>query len=219
MLRKKELIAVIEEGENSRVEFKQRFSTPEKIAKEIIAFANTRGGYMIFGVEDDGTICGVESEKGEIELINQVCTSLIEPPLQCESFSYNIRGNEVVVTEVPESRNKPHRIQDYLESLDIRTAQVYIRVDDKSVQAGKEMIRVLKHQNSAEGLRNYFIGDLEKKVFEYLEKNERIDVKIFCNISNISERRASRTLVKMVRAGLLFIHIKDNGEEYFTIGM
>jgi hypothetical protein len=36
------------------------------------------------------------------------------------------------------------------------------------------------------------------------------------NLVNVSERRASRTLVKMVRANLLLIHTKDNGDEFFT---
>jgi len=42
-------------------------------------------------------------------------------------------------------------------------------------------------------------------------------VKDLANAANISERRASRTLVTMVRAGSLSIHTKDNGEEFFTV--
>ena len=59
----KRLIKLIENGENLNVEFKQRFSEFEKIAKEIIAFANTEGGTIIFGVNDDTKVYGVESEK------------------------------------------------------------------------------------------------------------------------------------------------------------
>jgi predicted transcriptional regulator len=65
-------------------------------------------------------------------------------------------------------------------------------------------------------LKNYSIGPNEKNVFEYLNKNEKISVKELSSLINISERRASRTLVKLVRANLLMIHTKDNGEEYFT---
>ena len=38
-----ELFKLIEEGEGGKIEFKRKFSTPEKIAKEMIAFANTKG--------------------------------------------------------------------------------------------------------------------------------------------------------------------------------
>ena len=59
----------IGEGENTYLEFKRKVSSPEKIARTISAFANTKGGYILFGVDDDGTIIGVRSEKEEIELI------------------------------------------------------------------------------------------------------------------------------------------------------
>ena len=48
-----ELNKLIEDGENSQTEFKRKFSTPEKIAKEMVAFANTKGGYILFGIDDD----------------------------------------------------------------------------------------------------------------------------------------------------------------------
>jgi len=93
---------------------------------------------------------------------------------------------------------------------------VLIRVNDKSIQASKEMVRIMKAEADNLALKKYTIGNNEKKVFEYLAINETISVKELSNLVNISERRASRTLVKLVRAKLLAIHTKDNGEEYFT---
>src|SRR3972149_1154519 len=176
-MKPRELLELIEEGESLTCEFKRKFSTTEKIVREMIAFANTKGGYLIIGVDD---------------------------------------GKEVVVVEVFESQNKPHRIQDYLNELDVNKSVVTIRVNDKSVQASKEMIRILKSQSSELILKKYSIGSNEKAVFEFLDKYERITVKELSNYVNISERRASRTLVKLVRANLLFLHTKDNGEEFFT---
>ena len=45
-----ELYKIIEDGENSQVEFKRKFTEAQKIAKEMIAFANTKGGMILFGV-------------------------------------------------------------------------------------------------------------------------------------------------------------------------
>ena len=91
-----------------------------------------------------------------------------------------------------------------------------IRVNDKSMKASKEMVRIMRANAGNLALQKYTIGTTEKNVFEYLAKKERISVKELSNLVNISERRASRTLVKMVRANLLVIHTKDNGEEFFT---
>ncbi len=215
-MKPRELLELIEEGESLTCEFKRKFSTTEKIVREMIAFANTKGGYLIIGVDDDKEIFGVESEKAEAELIYDAAKNFCEPPLDVSIDYVEVKGKEVVVVEVFESQNKPHRIQDYLNELDVNKSVVTIRVNDKSVQASKEMIRLLKSQSSELSLKKYSIGPNEKAVFEFLNKYERITVKEFSNYVNISERRASRTLVKLVRANLLFLHTKDNGEEFFT---
>lgn len=211
-----DLLDLIETGENLTCEFKRKFSTAEKIAREMIAFANTKGGYLIIGVDDDKKIVGVESEKSESELILDAAQNYCEPPLKVNIDYVELKGKELVVVEIFESDFKPHRLQDYLNELDVNNAVVTLRVNDRSIHASKEMIRIMKSQSTNLSLRKYAIGANEKAVFEYIEKNEKISVKELSNYSNISERRASRTLVKLVRANLLFVHTKDNGEEYLT---
>jgi predicted HTH transcriptional regulator len=215
----RDLKELIEEGENIQCEFKRKFSTQEKIAREMIAFANTKGGYVLFGVDDDKKIFGVESEKETAELVKDTASNYCEPPLAYSIEFKEFDGKEIVIVSVPESDNKPHRLQDYLNELDINKAVVTIRVNDKSVQASKEMVRILRAQTNKSALKNYVIGVNEKTVFEYLGKKERISVEELSSLVNISERRASRTLVKMVRANLLMIHTKDNGKEFFTAAM
>jgi len=210
------LIELIEEGENLQCEFKRHFTTPEKIAREMIAFANIKGGYIIFGVDDDRQVIGVDSEKSESEMIKDAAENYCEPPLKYSIDFIEVHGKEVVIASIPESDNKPHRLQDYQNELDINNSVVIVRVNDKSVQASKEMVRILRANSANLSLKKYRIGDVEKRVFEYLSLYERISVKELSNLVNISERRASRTLVKMVRANLLLIHTKDNGEEFFT---
>lgn len=215
-MRYKELLDLIEEGENIQVEFKRKFSTHDKIAREILAFANTKGGYVLFGIDDDKKIIGVESEKETSELLKVTATDYCEPSVEFTLEYKEVNSREIVIVTIPESKKKPHRIQDYKSELDINTAIVPIRVNDKSVQASKEMIRILRSQSNKAALKKYILGPIEKTVFEYLAKTEKVSVKELSNLVNISERRASRTLVKMVRANLLLIHTKDNGDEYFT---
>jgi predicted HTH transcriptional regulator len=215
-MKRSELKELIEGGENIHCEFKRKFSTTEKISREMIAFANTVGGFILFGIDDNKDIVGVESEKSEAELIKDAALNFCEPPLDYNIEYIDMYGKEVVVVEIPESDMKPHRIQDYLPELDINKAVVTIRVNDKSIQASKEMVRILRAQTNDLQLKKYSIGPTEKMVFDYLTKNETITVKALSDIINISERRASRTLVKLVRAKLLMIHIKDNGDEFFT---
>jgi len=218
-MNRRHLLELIEEGENIQCEFKRHFTTPEKIAREMIAFANTKGGYVIFGVDDDRDVVGVDSEKSESEMIKDAAENYCEPPLVYSIDFIELYGKEVVVVSIPESDNKPHRLQDYENEFDINKAVVLVRVNDKSVTASKEMVRILRANSANLALKKYQIGQTEKMVFEYLGKYERISVKELSNLVNISERRASRTLVKMVRANLLLIHTKDNGDEFFTAAL
>lgn len=216
-MKRKQLIELIAGGETLHCEFKLKFSTAEKIAKECMAFANTSGGVLIFGVDDEGTVVGVASEKTESELLREAAEFYCQPKIDYSLSFIQVDGKELVVVKIPESKNKPHRLQDYQEDLDIRTAKVYVRVNDKSIQASKELIKLLKHESAGSGLKHYQIGSLEKQIFTLLEKEEYVTVRRVAETFNISNRRASRTMINLSRAGLLLYHTHAHGDDTFSI--
>jgi len=213
----KEALGLISDGESSRVEFKKKVNDPVKIAKEITALANTKGGYLFIGVEDSGKIFGIHSEKTEIQSVEKACTFYIIPKVDVEIDVLNISGRDILVVTVAESNIKPHYliIDDLLQK---RTEKkVFIRMGEKSVPASMEMSRLLKEQNSSdrEGVR-IVIGENEKRLFRYLEKYEKITVSDYAKLVNISRRRSERSLIHLVRAGVLVIH-NDTSRDYFTL--
>ncbi len=207
---------MIEEGEGFEIEFKRRISSPEKIARTLISFANTRGGTILFGVDDDGSIVGVESEKSEIELIEIAGRDFCDPPIQPIITIVPFDGRDVIVCQIPQSKSKPHYFLGEHDRLNGENTRVYIRVNDNTMMASKEVVKILEDENpSAEPLR-LSIGENERRLFQYLEKNERISVREFGRLVNISDRRASRTLVRLVRAGVVRIHTHEK-EEFYTL--
>ena len=78
---KTELLEVIANGENSGVEFKRDDIRPETFAKEIVAMANLRGGMVLLGVEDDGTISGIQREDLETWVMDTVFGRYVHPML------------------------------------------------------------------------------------------------------------------------------------------
>lgn len=215
-MRLTEVLNLIEMGEDYHCEFKRKFSTHKKIAKEMIAFANSGGGYILFGIDDDKKIIGIESEKSEADLIQDSANNYCEPPIDYNIEYKELKGKEIIIMEIPESYKKPHRIQDYKNAININDAVVSVRVNDKSVLVSKEMIKIMINESNGATLKNYSIGPNEKTVFEFLDENETITVPQLKKLVNISERRASRTLIKMVRAKLLLLHKRENSEEYFS---
>ncbi len=208
-----DLKLLIEEGEGFELEFKRKVSTPVKVAKTLMSFANAKGGIILFGVDDDRTIVGVGSEKEEMEMIRIAASIYCDPPIEPVIDTVPYKGKDVVVVIVEESDQKPH----YLNVDDEKNGgtRVYIRVNDKTVEASKEVVHILQAENPDTPPLRIVIGDSERRLFEYLDENERITVKQFSKLVNISNRRASRSLIQLVRAGVIRIHTHEK-EDFYT---
>ena len=210
-----ELNELIEGGENQNVEFKRKFTEPEKIAKEMLAFANTHGGRILFGIDDDKSVVGVESEKGEIEYIDLAARFYCEPEISYTVDIMHIYRKDVIIVNIPESFHKPHRLIENGKSDDDET-KVYIRVKDRSVQASKETIKVLKKLRQDAPPQIINLGDKEKALIEYLQTHDRVTLKEFREFLNLSNRRASRILVNLVRADIIRLHNHEK-EDFYTL--
>ncbi|MEE9288191.1 MAG: RNA-binding domain-containing protein [Bacteroidota bacterium] len=207
---------LIEEGEGFQVEFKRRISSPEKIAKAMISFANTKGGNILFGVGDDGAIIGVESEKTESELIHVAGVNHCDPPIRPAIHIIPFNGKDVIVAVIGESGEKPHMFLGDSAEEEGQSARVYIRIKDKTVTASKEVVRILRDERIDGPPLEISIGRNERALLDYLDKHDRITVRQLGRLVNISERRASRILVKLVRAGVVRIHTLEK-EDFYTL--
>ncbi len=214
----KDVNRLIEEGEGFEVEFKRKVTTPEKVARTISSFANTKGGYILFGVDDNGSIVGIDSEKSEMELIEQAgamyCVPEVHPLLDIVPFD----GKDVIVAYIPESDDKPHYFTGNVngDAQNGEETRVYIRVNDNTVMASKEVVRILRSERPDSKPMKIEIGENEKRLFKHLEGHKRITTQEFCKLVNISERRASRILVSLVRAGVVRIHTLEK-RDFFTL--
>lgn len=105
-----ELLDSISLGETSTVQFKRTLDSTDKLAAELCAFANSEGGMVLFGVENDGSISGLEpSEVRELNSrIASVASEKIREPLFPSSEVVKIEGKNVLLVSVPESESKPH---------------------------------------------------------------------------------------------------------------
>ena len=200
---------IILEGEGATLDFKNRITSQEKIAKTLVAFANNRGGRLLVGVADDGTVKGVKSEEEEKYMLIQAANLFCRPAIELSFEEVYIDDKIILVAEVPESRTKPHYALG-----DDKKWWVYIRIQDKSVLASKIVVDVLKRESKDEGAFIEY-SSKEKGLLEYLENNDRITAKEYSKLLNLSRRRAQRILVNMVLAGVVRVHTTEK-EEFYT---
>ena len=200
---------MIWEGESVNLDFKRTITSCEKIAKTMVSFANNKGGRLFIGVADDGTIKGVKSEDEEKYMIERAATFYAKPMLEPIFEEIYFDEKLVLVVDIPKSDQKPHYALG-----DDKKWWVYIRVKDKSVLASKIVVDVLRKEYQEEGVLINF-SSKEKALLEYLEENERITLKEYSAMLNLSRRRASRIMVDLILTGVIRIHTTEK-EEFYT---
>jgi DNA-binding transcriptional ArsR family regulator len=206
-----DLKRLVQLGEGYHLEFKRRVSSAMRIAREVLAFANTWGGTILIGVDDDGTVLGVKDTEEELFVLRNAFQAYCDPAI---SFSVRTvpvsRKRDVIAAEISQSDQKPHR----LVSHDAEAhGTVFVRVRDQSIVASPEMIRLLEHENSPEGVRFEF-GDKELLLLRYLETYSGISVDEYARIAGLSRSAASDTLVVLARAGLLELVPAERGDTF-----
>src|SRR5688572_16889908 len=91
-----ELKRLVSLGEGEKLEFKRKASHPEKIIREMIAFANTKGGILLLGVNDDKTIPGLKYPEDE-SLAIQEALKKCNPRLPVKEHFIPIGNSRTVI--------------------------------------------------------------------------------------------------------------------------
>ena len=140
---------LIEQGENSAVEFKSSEVRPESLAREIVAFANSSGGTILIGVEDCGKITGVDQHQTETWVANIVRNNVI-PAIAPQITEWELSQKKVLAIEVSRGLDKPYQTLD---------GKFWIRVGSTNRMATKEELSRLFQQA---GLVHFDITPLEQ---------------------------------------------------------
>lgn len=203
---------LIRRGEGERLEFKKKTTHPTRISRTLVSLANTHGGQVLVGVDDDGRIVGVRDAEEEIYLLRQAAEQYADPPLELKIKEIEQEGRTILIVTVPESLHKPHRAQ--VADGDWRG---YVRVRDESVQTSQLTERVLERTEPAfPRLEKVPLNKEELAVLNYLRQHSRITLPQYMKLLNIGQRRAYRTLIKLTLHGYIKHHDKEK-EVYYTL--
>ncbi len=209
----KALRELVRQGENKYVEFKLKTNHPEKIVREMVAFANTDGGKVIIGIADDKSIKGLKFPDEDEYILKKAIDKYIYPPIDYDLERIRVEGEkEVLIFSIDKSPIKPHFVD--LDGIP-ENRKVYVRVEDRSVQASKEVREILKGERKSLNIRFHY-GEKEQILMKYLSQNDKITVDIFANIAQLPRRIASKTLVMLTLANVLKI-IPHENQDYFEM--
>jgi ATP-dependent DNA helicase RecG len=131
-----EVLSEIASGEGQHREFKRLIDNPESVAGEIVAFANSEGGAIYVGVDDDGRIIGLSDADTTFQSLTNICRDRCIPPISPVIEQHTVSDQDIIVLTVrPElNRSKPYRTAG---------GRFYIRTGkDKKDATGRELIRI-----------------------------------------------------------------------------
>ncbi len=209
-----ELTTLVSTGEGQTIEFKHRTPEGDKLAREAVAFANAIGGWILIGVDDDGTIRGVKDSIEEEYAVRAALDAHCKPALdwKCERIRIS-RKRDVLAVRVKRSRSKPHAV---VSDLSTETGQVYVRVEDRALEASKESIALMKTEHDLTDV-TFEMGDREERLFRYLEEYGSITVSGLSQLLGESEEIARTILVTLTRAGLLKFSNSIGDDRFYRI--
>ncbi len=210
-----ELDRLVALGEGLYLEFKRRVPQDERIAREVIALANTQGGRILLGVGDDGQIVGVDDATEEEFVLRRALAGRCRPPVEYTTERIPVAPRrDVILVHVPESSRKPHVL---VSNNGEGEEAAYVRTGEMSVEAGPESVRLMREEHGTRGATFEF-GEKEMLLMRYLEDYARVTVDQFARMAGVSAERASDTLVNLTQAGILHVQ-PDRGEDYFTLAL
>lgn len=133
--------------ESERIEYKQQIV--DDIYKEVIAFANTEGGVIYIGIDDQGNLTGIDNVDETYTRLTNGIRDAIHPDVTM-FVRYVLQENRVIRIEVGEGSYKPY----YLKSKGMKPSGVYVRQGTSSVQASPDQIRQMIKESDGDNFED-----------------------------------------------------------------
>lgn len=198
---------LIREGEHQQQDFKFRIDDSKKIARTLVAFANTDGGRLLIGVKDNGKIAGVDPTE-EIHMIEAAVEMFSQPKLEFQSRVWQEDMKLVLEISIEKAVNKPVMALD-----EEGKWKAYVRRKDHTLLANKILLNVWKyerfHQKKPEK-----IGEEETQLLSIISHNPGITLSKIYRSSNLQKSHIDRLMVLFLCWNLIAMQMNENGTFY-----
>lgn len=193
---------LIAEGEHQQQDFKFEITSSRKIAKTLVAFANTDGGRLLIGVKDNGRIKGIQSDE-EFYMIESASNMYCKPEVPFITSTHKIDGKMVLEVIVEPSKERPHYALD-----DNNRWMAYHRVKDQNFLADYILLQVWKRKRRDRGTFIQYTEN-EELVLQTLRGLEFAGLDQLKGLTGLSRRTLQVILVNLVALEAIEMHHKD----------
>jgi predicted HTH transcriptional regulator len=198
---------LIAQGEHQQLDFKFEISDAKKIARSLVAFANTDGGRLLIGVKDNGVIVGVRSDE-EVYMIGTASHLYCKPTVAYTIQNHTVDGKTVVEVMVEPSKLKPH----YAPGKEDKDT-AYIRVNDENQVANKVIIKVWERQTQSKGVYLKYT-ESEQLLLAYIEQYGKVSFSKACRVAKSSKNKTENMLANFIALSILEPLFEEHGVSY-----
>jgi predicted HTH transcriptional regulator len=203
---------LIAQGEHQKLDFKFEISDSKKIARSLVAFANTEGGKLLVGVKDNGAIAGVRSDE-EFHMVEAAAQLYCRPEVKFTIREWNIGGKMVLEIAVPRSKGTVHKAPDKNNEY-----KVFVRIGDKNLLANHILLQVWKRRKSTKPVRVAFTP-VESTLLKHLEIYGPITQSAFIKLCNIPRLKADKILIDFILLGIIRMNLEEKGTTFELIDL
>ncbi len=184
-----EIMQLLEQGEGQQVEFDQTVPSPEDIAREYVAFANSDGGHLILGIDDKNKhLMGIEIEDNTVEKLMRIgkekCVPAVTPHIELMERS----EKRIIDITVAEGDEKPYRTDEIC----------YIRDGNISRPAREREEEEIKSPWSGEELNKR-----QKRALQFISEHGSITNREYREAFNVSHKTAHIEMTLLVEKKLV----------------
>ena len=206
-----DLKKTIAQGEGIHIEFKHKISDPVKVITEMIAFANTEGGHLIVGVDDNKSLVGLKFPEEDKYELNKIIQRQCKPSLPHNVKMISVSEKKsILVYTIPARRKRPHfLIQD-------DKKRCFVRSDHMTVQASREMKEIIRRSKTKKNI-GFSWGDSELLLMRYLDEHSVISLKELQRITGLKKAIISKKLILLVLTNVLKITPTEKEDVYSRV--
>lgn len=204
---KEQILKIISQGENQQVEFKESVSSSKSLAKDICAFANTKGGTVAIGITNEKNIIGIKHYAKEEEMITNTLNHNLFPIVNAEIQKSKINDKIIILILVEEGDDKPYKANHitYVRVGSTSRPATYDEEKNLYVKCGKIQVDTLpypelKMEDFDSGMIEQYIVQREKQSGEKLNLTHE---ELLRNIECVIEKDGK--LIPTI-AGVLLFH-------------
>ena len=201
------VLTYISEGEHLKQDFKMRIDDAQKIARSLVAFANTSGGRLLIGVKDNGNVCGVRPEE-ELHMISRSAEEFCQPPVHFSHSVWKVEGKAVLEIVIEESLVKPHlaKIEEGWKA--------FVRDHDVTLPASNVWIAMQEVSSQQDSNELFQMSEREEQLFSLL-KQQPFTLNQLSRKAGTPRPILIRKLAKLMKWGIVVEQIEQGKALYF----